>query len=274
MIEYNKVKKNRHKIYTGKGLVNTAISKLPFEFHLPGYQYCGPGTKLQERLARGDPGINPLDGACKEHDIAYSKYKNIEDRHIADRILAERAWQRVKSSDASFNERINAWLVTNAMKTKLKFGMGLKTKSSPKEPKTKLTLQRGVREARNILKTKKPGSLKEAIQLALGATRNVFKGKRKCTRTPRVIPIPRIGGVLPLIPIFAGLSALGALTGGTAGIAKAVNDASKAKQQLEESKRHNQTMEAIALGKSGKGLYLKPYRKGLGLYVNPPSKNY
>ena len=47
----------------GKGLVNSIIDKLPVELHIPGYQYCGPGTKLKERLARGDPGINPLDAA-------------------------------------------------------------------------------------------------------------------------------------------------------------------------------------------------------------------
>ncbi|WP_221935836.1 hypothetical protein, partial [Klebsiella pneumoniae] len=58
-------------------VVNTAIDALPLELHLPGgYQYCGPGTKLKHRLARGDTGINKLDEACKEHDIAYSKYSD------------------------------------------------------------------------------------------------------------------------------------------------------------------------------------------------------
>lgn len=60
------------KLKKGRGLVNTLINKLPFEAHLLGYSYLGPGTKLKERLARGDRGINPLDEAAKEHDIAYS----------------------------------------------------------------------------------------------------------------------------------------------------------------------------------------------------------
>ena len=51
-----------------------------------------------------------------------------------------------------------------------------------------------------------------------------------------------------LIPLSAGLSATGALAGGAAGIAKAVNDAKAVKQQLEENKRHNKTMESIMLG--------------------------
>ncbi|WP_227553302.1 hypothetical protein, partial [Acinetobacter baumannii] len=40
--------------------------------HIPGYQFCGPATRLNKRLARGDAGVNKLDGwACKEHDITY-----------------------------------------------------------------------------------------------------------------------------------------------------------------------------------------------------------
>ncbi|MDT3824640.1 hypothetical protein RPN13_02385, partial [Staphylococcus aureus] len=69
---------------------------------MPGYQYCGPGTKLSERLARGDPGINPLDAACKEHDIAYSKNReDVAARNVADKVLAEKAWQRVFNKSAS-----------------------------------------------------------------------------------------------------------------------------------------------------------------------------
>ncbi len=85
---------------------------------------------------------------------------------------------------------------------------------------------------------------------------------------PRILPVPsKIGGFLPyLIPLFAGLSATGALAGGAAGVAKAINQAKNAKSQLEESQRHNKTMEAIALGK---GMFLKPYKKGFGLHLAP-----
>ena len=63
-------------VKTGKGFLNTAINKLPFEVHVPGYQFCGPGTNLKKRLARGDKGINPLDSACRTHDIAYENSNN------------------------------------------------------------------------------------------------------------------------------------------------------------------------------------------------------
>jgi hypothetical protein len=105
-------------------LINTAIDALPIELHLPTYQYCGPGTKLRKRLKRGDPGINKLDEACKAHDIAYSNYSDSEKRSIADRALAEKAWQRVKSSDASVAERAAALAVTAAMKAKTAVGGG------------------------------------------------------------------------------------------------------------------------------------------------------
>ncbi|GJQ86995.1 hypothetical protein Trydic_g12579 [Trypoxylus dichotomus] len=86
-------------ISEGRGLVNFLINKLPVELILPSYQYCGPGTKLEERLQRDDPGINPLDRVCKDHDIVYSQSEDLQRRHEADRVLEERAWKRVKSAD-------------------------------------------------------------------------------------------------------------------------------------------------------------------------------
>ncbi|KAJ8939266.1 hypothetical protein NQ318_015224, partial [Aromia moschata] len=109
----------------GGGVLNTLVCKIP-ELHFYKYQYCGPFTKLEKRLARGDPGINPLDKACLKHDIAYSKNSDLSDRHKADYELEQRAWERVKSKDASIGEKAAALLVTNAMKPKGKLGMGLK----------------------------------------------------------------------------------------------------------------------------------------------------
>uniref|UniRef100_A0A6P7GUK9 4-coumarate--CoA ligase 1-like n=1 Tax=Diabrotica virgifera virgifera TaxID=50390 RepID=A0A6P7GUK9_DIAVI len=101
-------------VFEGGGLVNSLINKLPFELHIPGgYQYCGSGTKLQKRLARGDPEINPLDAACKQHDIAYSQHSSLEERHKADKELENRAWERVKSKDASIGEKTAALLIVD-----------------------------------------------------------------------------------------------------------------------------------------------------------------
>lgn len=113
------------KYYSGGGLVNKLINKLPFELHIPSYNYCGPGTKLQERLARGDKGINKLDEACKAHDIQYSLEKDLNRRHEADRVLAAEAFGRFRAKDASFGEKVAALGITAAMNAKVKMGMGL-----------------------------------------------------------------------------------------------------------------------------------------------------
>ncbi|XP_060856638.1 uncharacterized protein LOC132934343 [Metopolophium dirhodum] len=195
----------------GGGLINTLINKLPLEIHVPGYQYCGPGTNLKKRLAHGNKGINPLDSACRDHDIAYDRSNSITDRNEADYILEHRAWDRFKAKDSSLKEKAVAWGVTTAMKAKRKIGAGCGFKAAVK-------------------------AVKNAIK------KNI---------------VPKKGGVLPLIPIFAGLSALGALTGGVSNVVKLAN----------EFKRNTPTH-------LGGGLYLAPYKGnsykiGSGLYLTP-----
>lgn len=277
-VKKEQIKKHK-KFKTGKGILNTVIDKLPFEMHVPGYQYCGPGTKLSKRLARGDLGRNKLDRACMQHDIAYES-KNNNVRREADKMLAKEAWKRVKSSDASIGERAAALAVTGAMKTKINLpslGKGLKKqKKARKVPKdTKKTsvnvYKQAVNNATKALKQTSPSTIETASKIALKAAKKVVQENQDTQyKQPgvRVIQVPKVGGVLPLIPIFAGLSALGSLVGGTSAVVNAVNNTNNAKKQLAESERHNQTMETILLGKSkkGEGLYLKPYKNGLGLH--------
>jgi hypothetical protein len=106
----------------------------------------------------------------------------------------------------------------------------------------------------------------EASKLALTAAwRTIRKSKNKNIKPKRILPIPKRGRVLPfLVPIFAGLCAAGEIASGAAAVAKAVNDAKSARKTLEEQKRHNKKIEAIAL--KGKGFYLKPYKKGYGIF--------
>lgn len=255
---------------------------MPIELHIPGYKFCGPGTKLAKRLARGDIGVNGLDEACKEHDIAYSREVDLSKRHLADQILAKKAIERLHSPAASIGEKAAAFGVAAAMKAKVKLGMGCSSSSSKtvkrkrkvKQRKRKvkqrkrvksggsLSLKNVIKHARVAIKGVKKGSVKDAIKVAVQAVKKAKK--KKSIKSARVIPIPKRGGFLPLIPIFAGLSALGALGGGAAGIAKAINDAKEAKEKLEESKRHNRAMEGISMGK---GFYMKPYKQGFGLFL-------
>ena len=64
------------------------------EFHMrtwkgKKYNYCGPNTRLEERLARGDEGINRLDQVCKQHDIDYSNALSLSDKHSADQKMID-----------------------------------------------------------------------------------------------------------------------------------------------------------------------------------------
>lgn len=90
-------------------------------FHFQ-YHYCGPGTKLSERLSLDDQGINILDKACKLHDIAYTKYPSGDQRQRADAILATQARMRSFSRNATIGERYTAKAVAYSMLGKFLFG--------------------------------------------------------------------------------------------------------------------------------------------------------
>ncbi|GBP42632.1 hypothetical protein EVAR_87183_1 [Eumeta japonica] len=186
----------------GGGILNTLIDNLPFELHLPGYNYCGPGTKLQKRLTRGDKGINPLDEACKQHDIEYSRTSDIIERNKADIILANAAHNRFISTNATPLERAAALLVSKIMKYKAKKGMGI-------------PLSKVIKKSRDAVRrhTKNGGCSKPLtlLNVAMKSAKAFSKGKK--IKSPRVIPLPKRGGFLPLLPILGALSAVGSLVG-------------------------------------------------------------
>jgi len=155
-------------IKNGHGLLNRTINALPFELHIPGYQFCGPGTHLEKRLARGDQGINPLDAACREHDIAYSRSNDLTERHAADRILGVKSRKRIIVKDSTLGEKVAATAVWAAMKAKTKIGMGMKSKTK---------------------------------------TKTKMKTKKKTTKK-RVLPTAKRGGILPVLPILGALGSL------------------------------------------------------------------
>lgn len=187
--------------------------------------------------------------------------------------MASKASDRFKSSDASIGEKLAALGVSGVMSTKSKLGMGLlrrprKYRRSPKKGKG-MNFNEAVRRAHKGIIGANSSNLHKVSKIALSS---IKKAKKKVNEPKkRILPIPKSGGFLPLIPLFAALGALGSIGGGAAGIAKAVNDAKAAKQQLEEQKRHNLAMEGQAVGN---GLYLKPYKQGFGLYLAPYKKNF
>ena len=111
------VRKKRRRQRGGKLDVQKALSKTGIEFHWLGYQYMGPGTHLEKRLKRGDPGINRLDRIAIRHDIHYSQAKSLKDKQKADRVMIQ-SIDRLPGRKTK-TERI----VKNIMKAKVKLGV-------------------------------------------------------------------------------------------------------------------------------------------------------
>ena len=71
----------------GGSFLNTLVNKLPFETHLPGHNFTGPGIKLYKRLnLDGTPKewiipINRVDNAAYHHDLCCSKHDDTKTRN-------------------------------------------------------------------------------------------------------------------------------------------------------------------------------------------------
>lgn len=144
------------------------------------------------------------------------------------------------------------------LKRKDKLAIAQKTGAGMKK-----TFSNIISHTKKHIRNLKPKCKKMLIELAYAAAQELASDLP--VPVPRVIPVPKTGGFLPLVPIFAGLSATGSLAGGIDGITKAVNNYKSAKKQLSELKRHNIKMKAMCIGK---GLHLKPYKRGLGIYLS------
>lgn len=146
-----------------------------------------------------------------------------------------------------------------------------KFKKPPSGAGIKKTFRNIVSHARKHISNLKPKCKKMLTELAYAAAQELASDLPIVL--PRVIPVPKTGGFLPLIPIFAGLSAVGSIAGGVAGITKAINDYKTAKKNLLlSSKRSGRGLLVPQSICVGKGLHLKPYKDGLGIYVTK-SKN-
>ena len=130
-----KYKTNRKNL-DGTGIdIQKHLSKLG-ELHMrtptmKKYNYCGPGTKLEERLTSDDPKyrdpINNLDAICQKHDIAYSEAKSLKDKHKADDVMLD------EISKIPYMKRPWGTTAVQAMitgKRRLGLGLGLKQRKT------------------------------------------------------------------------------------------------------------------------------------------------
>jgi len=117
-------------ISSGKGFLIDAINSLPFEMHMPGHNFTGPGTKLDKRLnadltpkARSKP-INRVDQAAYHHDICYVKNKDTNSRNeVCDKNMLT---ELNGIYNPTLRERMERGVVSTIIGTKKRFGMGLK----------------------------------------------------------------------------------------------------------------------------------------------------
>jgi hypothetical protein len=71
------------------------------EFHIPGYNYCGPGTQVYQRISRGDLPINELDMACQFHDVDYMRFDGDNEKLMkSDKLLIDKAKKIIDKCDS------------------------------------------------------------------------------------------------------------------------------------------------------------------------------
>ena len=120
------------KVQKGGSLLNKAINNLPFEMHLPGYNFTGPGTKLKKRLntdltpKKWSKPVNRVDKAAYHHDLCYLENDDTATRNaVCDKNM-------LKELEGIYNptlrEGLDKFIVSKLIGTKVKFGMGVRKK--------------------------------------------------------------------------------------------------------------------------------------------------
>lgn len=113
----------------GGGVVNSLINNLPFEMHLPGHNFTGPGTKLNKRLnSNGTPKawsmpVNRVDDAAYHHDVCYATNKDADTRNrVCDKSMI---YDLRGIMNPTLRERLDRSIVEKIIGTKMNLGMGL-----------------------------------------------------------------------------------------------------------------------------------------------------
>lgn len=126
-----------------------------------------------------------------------------------------------------------------------------------------ITLKQAIANAKKALATANhnDNSVNSLIERSLAALRN--HPVRFAATDSRLLPLPKSGGFLPLVPILTGLAALGTLAKTTSAVANAVKDVNDARKSFKSGS-------GLLNTKIGRGVYLKPYKNGLGLLISQP----
>ena len=109
------------------GKIKLPWAKFPGEIHIPGLNFAGPGTNLDERLTstgaykEWSKPVDRVDNAAYHHDLAYQHFTDTATRNVADKIMLE---QMDAIKDPTIRERIERAIIKPIIYTKAKFGLG------------------------------------------------------------------------------------------------------------------------------------------------------
>jgi len=114
-------------VKAGSGLFNKAVSNLPFELHLPGHNFTGPGTRLDRRL---NPDLTPrewskpINTAAYHHDLCYAKH---QDRKTRNEVCDKEMLRELDDiTNPTLRERLDKGIVRNLINAQVNMGLGLK----------------------------------------------------------------------------------------------------------------------------------------------------
>ena len=117
------------KAQKGGSVLNKAVNNLPFEMHLPGHNFTGPGTKLKKRL---NPDLTrkkwskPVNRVDKAAYVCYLKKDDTATRNtVCDKNMLK---ELERIYNPTLRERLDKSIVHKLIGTKVKFGMGVKKK--------------------------------------------------------------------------------------------------------------------------------------------------
>src|SRR6266853_5580572 len=100
------------------------------ELHLPGYNFCGPGTRLDKRLDENDvpyewsKPINKIDEISMMHDLTYRDYSSAKGRQVADQIMLD-ALDNLNGDELTTREKIDRRIVRPLIVARKFVGFGL-----------------------------------------------------------------------------------------------------------------------------------------------------
>jgi len=127
-------KKSKFISASGKGFINDTIYSLPFEMHMPGHNFTGPGTKLNKRLNEDmtpkawSKSINRVDKAAYHHDICYVKNKDTKTRNeVCDKNMLT---ELNGIYNPTLRERMERGVASTIIGTKKRFGWVFKKTSA------------------------------------------------------------------------------------------------------------------------------------------------